>query len=166
MSCIQYYLHNFCVARFHHDRFSCNHTSRESNGPMSGVKRYNLTPRSLWVCPLVSSQEGREIRKRTSRRFLMARITQNVRLVCELEFDLLFQRRQLEFHLQPPHFAALDRLGERSQREKTEECNARQKRTFGTLLNSTTDGNRQQCPSDRWVVNFHPGPCLRWRKRC
>ena len=88
----------------------------------------------------------------------MARIMQNVRLVREFEFDLLFQRRQLEFHLQLPHFTALDRLREGSQRVKTEECKIRQWCKFDTLLSSTTGGNCQQCPSDRWVVSLSCRP--------
>ena len=58
------------------------------------TKRYGLTPQSLWVRPLVDSQEGRDIARRTSIRFLMARITQNARTIRELDHDLYFQRRQ------------------------------------------------------------------------
>ena len=39
-----------------------------------------------------------------------------------------------------------------------EECKVRQKRKFDTLLSSATGGNRQQCPSDRWVVNLSSMP--------
>ncbi len=45
------------------------------------MKRYGLIPRSLHVKPLVNTQEGRNIAKRTSRSFLLARITQTVRSI-------------------------------------------------------------------------------------
>ena len=65
-------------------------------------------PRSLWARPLVDSQEGRDIARQTSRRFLMTRITQKARTIRELEHDLFFQRRQLEFNLRPQHASALE----------------------------------------------------------
>ena len=86
------------------------------------LKRYGLVPRSLWVRPLVDSQEGKDIARRTSRRFLMARISQNVRTVRELKHDLLSQRRQLAFHMHPSHVEVLKEVRARTQWEKTERC--------------------------------------------
>ena len=114
------------------------------------LKRYGLIPRSLYVRPLVNSREGREIAQRTSRRFLMARISQNVREIPELEHDKFFQRRQLEFNLRPQHVAALEACQEVAQNQMTTECKCRQKRKFDSLLEQSTDASRPRRFSDGW----------------
>ena len=91
-------------------------------------KHYGLIPRSLYVSPLVNSREGREIAQRTSRRFLMACISQNVREIRELEHDKLFQQRQLEFKLRPQHVAALKACQEVPRNQMTAECKCLQKK--------------------------------------
>ena len=122
------------------------------------LKRYGLLPRSLWVRPLINSQEGRDIANRASRRFLMARIAQNARTVRNLELDLLFQRRQLQFHLHPPDTEAMEMIRERSFREKTTKCKERQKRKFDKLLNRGTGDVRARRSKDKWVVNLSSRP--------
>ena len=112
------------------------------------IKRYGLMPRSLEVRLLVHSQEGREIARQTSRHFLKARILQNVRNVLELEYDLFFQRQQLEFHLQAPHAEALEEVRTRIQQERTEKCKEQQKR----------NPSHPRHPNDKWVVNLSSRP--------
>ena len=118
------------------------------------LKRYGLVPRSLWVRPLVNSREGWEIAQRTSRRFLIVRISQNVREIRELKHDKFFQRRQLEFNLQPQHAAALEAFQEVVRNQMTAECKYRQKRKFDTLLERSTDASRPRRLADRWVSNL------------
>ena len=117
------------------------------------TKRYGLTPRSLRVRPLVSTQEGRDIARRTSYRFLGARITQNVRKKRDLEHNSWFQRRQLAFHLDPEHLAKLDGFTELRKATTTERCKTRQKRKFDTLLFHSREEARAP-RNDRWVVNL------------
>ena len=92
--------------------------------------------------------------RRTSRRFLLARITQNMRNIRELEHDLFFQRRQLEFNLCQPHVSALE-VARAEVHEKTSyECKERQKRKFDCMMRHTAEGTRPRQPDDRWVVNL------------
>ena len=118
------------------------------------TKRHGLTPRSLWVRPLVGSQKGRDIVRRTSRRFLMARITQNARTIRELEHDLYFQRRQLECNLRPQHASALEAVRGRAHDEVTAKYKERQKRKFDTLMGRVNAETRHGRQDDRWVVNL------------
>ena len=74
------------------------------------AKRYGLIPRSLRVCPLVHSQEGRQIAMKTSRNFLLARIGENLKKIRQRENDLFFSRRQLEFHLHHADMTALEEV--------------------------------------------------------
>ena len=99
------------------------------------------------------TQEGRDIARRTSRWFLMARITQNVRIIRELEHDLFFQRRQLEFNLRQPHVSALEVARAKVHEKTTDECKERQKRKFDCMMRRAAEGTRPRRPDNRWIVN-------------
>ena len=120
------------------------------------AKRYGLTPRSLFIRPLVGTQEGRNIAKRTSRRFLSARITENVRKIRGLEHDLYFQRRQLEHELQSEHLDALEELRLRAYQQMSEKCKQRQMKKFDRLLDKE-NSKSDQCV-ERWVINRSSRP--------
>lgn len=109
---------------------------------------------TLWVRPLVDTQEGRDIAHRTSRRFLLTWITQNVRSIRELEHDLFFQRRQLEFNLRQPHVSALEVARAKVHEKTTNECKERQKRKFDRMMRCVAEGTRPRQPDDRWIVNL------------
>lgn len=55
------------------------------------------------VHTLVFSVEGRKIASNTNWQFLLARISANVREIRNLECDLHFEKRQIEFILRPEH---------------------------------------------------------------
>ena len=116
------------------------------------AKRYNLIPRSLRVKPLVTSQEGRNIANNTSRSFLLARISQNVRAIRNMNHDLYFQRRQLEFQLRPEHMSAVEEMRLKAQEKMKVKCKERQKRKFDLLLVRSISNNSKG-PTERWVVN-------------
>ena len=64
--------------------------------------------------PLVNNQQGRHVARQTGRKFLLARISQIVSLIKSLEQDLHFAKRELEYHLQPQHFSALEDVKEKA----------------------------------------------------
>ena len=48
-----------------------------------------LVPKSLRVKPLVNNEKGKEIAARSSKSFLKARISQNIRTITSLENDMM-----------------------------------------------------------------------------
>ena len=64
-------------------------------------RRYRLHPRCLRVKPLVRTAEGHKIAESASPKFLAARIQDCYHKTRQLEHDLFFQKRQVEFALQP-----------------------------------------------------------------
>ena len=124
------------------------------------AKRYGLTPRSLQVKPLVNNQQGRHVARQTGRKFLLARISQIVSLTKSLEQDLHFAKRELEYHLQPQHFSALEDVKEKAIMNTMNNCKKRQKRKFDLLLCRDTSSRASGCSeeySERWVVNHSSG---------
>ena len=95
------------------------------------------------------------IAHRASRQFLAARIQQNYKSLRQLDHDLFFQKRQLEFSLERQHFDALMALCERAELQERLKTKERQKQRFDTML------SRKKKPpvgcsttSRRWVVNL------------
>ena len=60
--------------------------------------------------PIGSYTRIRNIAMKISKRFLLARISENVKKIRYIEHDLHFQRRQLEFELQPSHMSSVEEL--------------------------------------------------------
>ena len=116
------------------------------------MKRYRLVPQGA----AVGAQPGEQGDCRTNWQILPdGPNLQNVHKVRELEFDLFFQRRQLEFHLQAgPTYRSFGGSMDQNAMGENRECKERQKRKFDTLLNWSKVGSHWRRPSDRWVVNL------------
>ena len=119
----------------------------------SRCRRYQLTPRSLRVKPLVDTAEGRQIAQRASAQFLAARINENYRTLRKLQHDMRLQGGQLSQELQAQDVTSLETLREFSQEKEKLKAKHRQKSKFDTLLGRRTSRNPPTPPS-RWVVNL------------
>ena len=112
-------------------------------------KQLRLSTSSLSVKPLVRTAEGYQIAKQTSFRFLCARINENVRNIENLEHDIFFQKRQLEFVLEERLFQAVHQHMSRKASNISNECRSRMKRRIDFL-------SRRRRPSydKQWIVNL------------
>ena len=86
-----------------------------------------------------------KIAESTAHKFLGARIQDCYRKTCQLENDVFFQRRQLEFALQPQHFQALEEFRLNQSQFESDTAKNRQKLKFDALL-------------DREIGATHPPP--------
>ncbi len=116
------------------------------------AKRYHLIPRSLQVKPLVNTKEGRTIAETTSRRFLLARISQNAMELKHLEQDLRCQNGELRLELQDDHLSTLQSMKDNAQTLLTKKCKERQKHKFDLLLAKSNKEDLHEC-TDKWVIN-------------
>ena len=82
-------------------RYYVNSASKESHLRQHVVfsqrcHRYQLTPSSLAVKPMVPTQEGQRVATRANRHFLVARVQHCYSNLRRLETDMFFQKRQLD----------------------------------------------------------------------
>ena len=113
-------------------------------------RRYGLTPCSLAVKPLVSTQEGHRGAARVSRQFLSARVQQCFGKLRRLETDLFFQKRQLEFVVGQQRLAIIEEHKGQVQEKVASAAKERQKK-FDTLVSKQSS---QRKPDERHVVNL------------
>ena len=114
-------------------------------------RRYQLVPRSLRVKPLVPTSDGRCIARRAGRQFLSARVRHCYGKLKNLEIDIFFQKRQLDFALGPQKSAALEVYKEEAQTKITSKTKERHKRKFDKLL---TEQSHPQSYGSHRVVNL------------
>ena len=103
--------------------------------------------------PLVRTAEGYRIANNASRHFLGARIQGCYKETRELETDLYFQRRQLEFILQPGHFQELEEHRVSLTNHVYQKSKATQIRKFNSLLERNRKSSSKPVPRN-WVVNL------------
>ena len=115
-------------------------------------RHYRLLPRCLRVKLLVRTAEGYKIAGSASPKFLAARIQDCYYKTRQLEHDLFFQKRQLEFALQPEHFQVLEQFRLSQSQFETDTARDRQKCKFDALLDKRSKSH--PTPSDQWVVNL------------
>ncbi len=118
-------------------------------------KRYGLVPNSLRVRPLVRNHQGYHVAARASRQFLCARITQTARRIRELETDLYFQQRQLDYALRPEHCSSLNNLREQAEAQMLSRSRDSHKNKFDRLLlKQRAPRGASHSLTKKWVVNL------------
>ena len=119
------------------------------------AKRYNIVPKSLRVKPLVNNEEGKEIAARSSKSFLKARISQNIRKITSLENDMMNHKIKISQELDEEYMSAVDKLREKAFQDMTEKCKIRQKKKFELILSrsSTRSAQKQDRYKEKWIVN-------------
>lgn len=113
----------------------------------------HVLPKCLRVKPLVRTAEGHQIAHNASRHFLGARIQECYRKIRHLETDLYFQRRQLEFSLQPDHLQELEHHHTHISDRESQKFKSTQIHKFDNLIDHNQD-RRRESPSSQWVMNF------------
>ena len=114
-------------------------------------RRYGLTPRSLAVKPLVSTQEGHRVAARASRQFLSARVQQCYGKLRRLETDIFFQKHQLEFIVGKQRLSTIEEHKGQVQEKVARAAKESQKKKFDALVSKQSS---QQKPDERHVVNL------------
>ena len=108
----------------------------------------------LQVKPLVKTAEGHRIARNTSQCFLGARIQECYRKNKQLETDLYFQRRQLEYALSQDLFQHVEDHCLRQTQRESQKAKDTQIKKFDNLLKYNSDHRNNQPPPSQWVVNL------------
>lgn len=108
-----------------------------------------------WVT-YFSSRVFLYIARRTGIRLFLVCMSQNVRIIQDLERNVCFQHRQLVFHLSPKHTAKLNEFVELTRRMTKEKCRSQQK--CDALWEQSVA--RIHCPhsTNKWVINLSSRP--------